>query len=88
MQAIQEVFTAEEWVKDAQNEVKVEANLRVETSKALGAAIQKNQELIAKLIVEERERKSVEAGLKNALDQVEEQHKKLHYAEIELATAK
>ena len=33
---------AEEWVKDARNETKVEANLRVETSKALGVAKQKN----------------------------------------------
>ena len=42
MQAIQEVFMAEEWVKDARNEVRVEANLCAETSKALGVAEQKN----------------------------------------------
>jgi len=36
MQAIQEVFMAEEWVKDAQNKDRVEANLHAETSKALG----------------------------------------------------
>ena len=41
-----------------------------------------------KLIAKERERRSAEAGLKKAQDQVEEQCKKLHYAEIELATAK
>ena len=69
---------AEEWVKDAPNEAKVEANLRAETSKALGAAKQKNQELT----VEEKERRSAEAGLKNVQDQTEEQHKKLHYVEI------
>ena len=33
---------AEEWVKDTHNEVRVEANLRAETSKAFGAAEQKN----------------------------------------------
>ena len=66
MQAIQEVFTTEEWVKDAQNEARVEANLRAETSKALGAVEQKNQELAAKLITEERGRKSIETSLKNA----------------------
>ena len=60
MQAIQEVFTTEEWVKDAQNEA------RVETSKALGAVEQKNQELAVKLIAEERGRKSIETSLKNA----------------------
>ena len=41
-----------------------------------------------KLAAEQRGRKSVEVGLKNAQDQVEEQRKKLHYVEIELATAK
>lgn len=33
---------AKEWVKDAQNEARVEANLQAETSKALSAAEQKN----------------------------------------------
>ena len=79
---------AEEWVKDARNETKVEANLRVETSKAPNVTKQKNQKLSAKLTTEERERRSTEASLKNAQDQAEEQRKKLHYAKIKLATAK
>ena len=66
MQAIQEVFVAKEWVKDARNEVKVEANLRTETDKALGATKQKNQELTTKLAVEERAWRSAEANLQNA----------------------
>lgn len=33
-----EVFVVKEWVKDARNDAKVEANLCAETSKALGAA--------------------------------------------------
>ena len=53
-------------MRDTQNEAKVEANLRFETNKALGATEQKNKELTARLIVEERKQKSVEAGLKNA----------------------
>ena len=40
------------------------------------------------MTAEERGWKSAEAGLKNAQDQVEKQCKKLHYVEIELATAK
>ena len=32
----------EEWVKDAQNKARVETNLHAKTSKALGAAEQKN----------------------------------------------
>ena len=75
MQAIQKVFMAEEWVKDTRNKARLTDNLHAETSKALGT-------------VEERRRKSVEADLKNAQDQVKEQCKKLHYIEIELATAK
>ena len=38
VQAVQEVFVAEEWVKDAWNEARVEANLRAEANRALGAA--------------------------------------------------
>lgn len=75
-------------MKDTRNEAKVEANFSAETNKALGAAKQKNQKLTVKLIAEERERKSAKAGLKNSQNQVEEQCKKLHYAEIELATSK
>ena len=36
---------AEEWVKDAWNEARVEANLRDEADKALGTTKQENQEL-------------------------------------------
>ena len=56
---------AEEWVKDAHNEVRVEANLRAKTSKALGATEQKNHELTMKLTTKKRERRSAKAGLKN-----------------------
>ena len=65
------MFIAEEWVKDAQNKARVEANLHAETNKALGIAEQKNKKLTAKLIAEEREQKSAKVGLKNAQDQVE-----------------
>ena len=82
MQAIQEVFVAEEWVNDARNESKVEANLRVEAKRALGASEQKNKELANKLVAEERAHLSAEAGLKNAKDQL----KKLYLTEIKLAT--
>ena len=41
-----------------------------------------------KLTTEERECKSAKAGQKNARDQAKEQCKRLHYAEIELATAR
>ena len=54
MQAIQEVAMAEKWVRDARNEARVKANLRVEIDRTLGPAKQKNQELTTQLIVEER----------------------------------
>lgn len=84
MQAIQEVFTTEKWVKDARNNSRLADNLRAETNKALGAAKQKNKELAVKLAIANRNRKSTEANLKT----IEEQRKKLHYAEIELAMTK
>ena len=54
LQAIQEVFVANEWVNDSRNEARVEANLRAKANKALGAAEQKNKELSSKLVAEER----------------------------------
>ena len=87
MQAIQEVFTAEEWVKDARNEARLAYNLRVKTSKALGIAEQKNKELTTKLVTKDRGRKSAKVGFKNAQAQDEEQCQKLNYTEIKLATA-
>ena len=68
MQAIQEVFVAEEWVTDAQNEAKVKANLRAKANKALGTAEQKNKELANKLVAEKKARLSAKAGLKNTRD--------------------
>ena len=53
-QAIREVFVAEEWVKDAQNDARVEANLHAEANKALGTSEQKNKEFTTKLTAEER----------------------------------
>ena len=55
----------EGWVKDARNKARVEANLYVETNRVLGAAEQMNQELKAKLTMEEKAQRSAEADLKN-----------------------
>ena len=78
----------EEWVKEAQNDVKNKVHLRLETEKALGAMREKNKELLSKLIAEERERRSAEAGLKNAQTQAEDQRKLLYQTEIELPTSR
>ena len=79
---------AEEWVKNARNNVKNMVYLCLEIEKALGAVKEENKELLSKLIVEERERRSVEAGLKNAQTQAEDQRKLLYQTEIELATSR
>ena len=79
---------AEEWVKDARNDVKNTVHLYLETEKALGAVWKENKELLSKLVVEERERKSAQVGLKNAEMQAEDQHKLLYQTEIKLATSR
>ena len=66
VQITQEVFVVEEWVNEAQNDVKNEVHLRLETEKALGATKEENKELLSKLTAKERERRSTEARLKNA----------------------
>ena len=78
----------EEWVKEAQNDVKNKVHLRLETEKALGAMREKNKELLSKLITEKRERRSAEVGLKNAQTQAEDQRKLLYQTEIELPTSR
>ena len=87
-QAIQEVFTTEEWVKDARNEARLADNLRAEASKSLTVVEGKNKELALKLATADRDRMSVKAGLRNTKAQTEEQRQRLHYTKIELAMAK
>ena len=65
VQITQDVYVAEEWVKEAQNDVKNKVHLHLETKKALGAAKEENKELISKLTIEQRDRRNAEAGLKN-----------------------
>jgi len=86
VQAIQEMFVAEEWVNDTWNKARVEAILRAKANRALGVAEQKNKELASKLVAKEKAHLIAQAGLKNAEDQAKDQHKKLHLTEIELAT--
>ena len=57
---------AEEWVKEARNDVKIEVHVRLENKKALGAAKEEKKELLSKLTAEEREIRSADTGLKNA----------------------
>jgi len=54
----------------------------------LGAAREENKELLSKLIVSERDRKSALVGLKSAETQAKDQCKLLYQIEIELATSR
>ena len=75
-------------MKDAQNETRLANNLRVETSKSLATTESKNKELALKFATANRDWRSTEAGLRTVEVQADEQCQKLHYTEIELATAK
>ena len=55
---------AKEWVNKARNDAKSEVNLRLETEKASRAMKEENKDLLSKLILEEKERKSAQASLK------------------------
>ena len=79
---------AKEWVNRVRNDAKNEVNLRLEMEKTLGAMREENKELLSKLIAEERERKSAQAGLKTAEAQAENQCKLLYQTKIELSTSK
>ena len=52
----QQVFVAEEWVRNAHNEVRAEAHSRFEVEKAFGALKKEHTELANKLTLVERDR--------------------------------
>ena len=63
---------AEEWVKDARNEAKVEAHSRSNIEKTLGN-LKENQANLSKQLKEAiRARDSADAGLKNAEKQADD----------------
>lgn len=56
---------AEEWIRDACNEVRAESHSRVEVEKSLGALKKEQTELTNKLTTLERARLSAETFLKS-----------------------
>ena len=79
---------AKEWVKDAHNEAKAEADSRSKIEKEVSNLKEDQAKLSEQLKEAIRTRNSFEAGLKNAEKQAEEQRKQLHFTEINLATEK
>ena len=59
------IYVAEEWVRNARDEVKAEAHSRFEVEKALGALKEEYKELGNKLTLAERECQNALVGLKN-----------------------
>ena len=60
----------------------------MDVEKNLGVVKHEKQELAKKLAAEERERKSAQAGLKNAEAQAKDQRKLLYKIELELTTSR
>ena len=79
---------AEEWCRNNRKLADVEAFSRAEVEKALGVLKQEHYELSEKLKEAESGSKSVEAGLKTAEKQAEDQRQKLYVTETNLATEK
>ena len=77
---------AEEWVRNARDEVDAEAHSRVNVERALRALKEEHAELTKKLREVESARISAEASLKTAEAQAKDQCKKLYTTELELAT--
>ena len=88
MQLTQQVYVAEEWVKNARDEVKAEANSRLEVEKALEALKEEHAQLSEKLKEANKAHLSAEVGLKSMERQIEDQRQQLHITEINLATEK
>ena len=73
MQIAQQIYVAEEWNKDKDIKVQAEARSREEVEKALGKARDDCARISEELKEEVKAKRSVEAGLKNAEKQAEDQ---------------
>lgn len=86
MQVTQQIYVAEEWNKNAHLEAQVAAQSQSEAERSLGS-LKENYSLLSKQLKEmTNQRNSLDTGLKNAEARAEDQHKRLHMAEINLAT--
>ena len=86
MQIAQQIYVAEEWVKKKDIQVQAEARSREDVEKALGRSKDECTRISEQLKEEAKARMNVEAGLKNAEKQAEDQRQKLYTTEINLET--
>lgn len=86
MQITQQIYVAEEWNKKSNLEAQAAAQSQSEVEKSLGS-LKKDYSLLSEQLKEmTNQRNSLDAGLKNAEAQAGDQRKRLHMAEINLAT--
>ena len=85
MQVTQQVYVVDDWVRIANNKFDAEAQTRRDVEEALGAANHEKTQLAEKLKAIESTRQSVEAGLKTAEAQAEDQRKQLYTTQLNLA---
>ena len=88
MQVIQQVYVADEWVRNSYDKIKAETHSRLEVEKFLGALKEEHTQLSEKLKDSDKAWLSPEAGLKTMDRQMEDQRQKLHVTKINLATEK
>ena len=88
MQVTQQVYVAEEQVRNSHDQVKVETHSRLEVETALEALKEEHTQLSEKFKDVDKVQLSAEARLKTMERQMEDQRQKLYTTEINLATEK
>ena len=88
MQVTQQVYVAKDWLRSTDNNLNVEIQNRHDVEKAFGMANHKKMQLAEKLKAAESAQKSVEAGLKSAEAQAEDQRKEPYTIQLNLAAEK
>ena len=88
MQVTQQVYVAEECVRNAHNKFEADTHSQREVEKALGTVKEEKTQLAKKLKTSEHERLSALVGLKTAETQAKDQRKLLYTTELNLATEK
>ena len=88
MQVTQQVYVAEECVRNAHNKFEAESHSWHEVEKVLEIVKEEKTQLTKKLKTFEHERLSALVGLKTAETQAEDQRKLLYTTELNLAAEK
>ena len=88
MQVTQQIYVAEEWVKNSREEINAEVQSRLAAEKAAGVLKQEKDSLADKVKEAIQAWDSAVAGLKTTEKQAKDRRQKLHVTEINLATEK